>query len=195
MNFKILFISIRCDHEISSKQLELYNLQLKIIERDRENYATKSAELVDSKELNKYIKQMVNLKLFICNEEESQLKTKLNQIKTATNAESDQLQKLYSETDGDFKLEEIKKLLTKLNVDEDMDNEHELIDCKIEFDEDDENDFHDAFEDPILLNAEIAKEETNKINQINNLKQKILQLGAKKSSLRLSLVNKIASNN
>ena len=174
--------------------MELYNLQLKVVERKRENYVpNKSAESVDSKELNKFIRQSVHWKLLICNEEESQLKIKLNQIKMATNAESDQLQKLYNETDGDFKLEEIKKLFAALNADKELDIEHELIDCKIEFDEDDENDFHDTYEDPALLNAEIAKEEAHKINQINSLKQKILQLGAKKASLRLSLVNKIVN--
>lgn len=55
-------------------------------------------------------------------------------------------------------------------------------------DSDDESNFFDTFEDPeSLLEAE-TKVKQVKINEINSLKKKILAIGSKKSSLRLSLV-------
>ena len=69
--------------------------------------------------------------------------------------------------------------------DEPILNDHRFI-----IDDEDEDNFHDTYDDPIVLLTEVAKEQLAKRAEIDALRKKILEVGSRKSALRIS-INKI----
>lgn len=69
------------------------------------------------------------------------------------------------------------------NIDESSDSEDDYLSENTKF--------FDAYESPDKLFEEENKEKNEKIKKISEIKKKILNIGSKKSSLRLALVNKI----
>jgi hypothetical protein len=174
----------------------MYNVELNLIERKKEYLYIKKEE---NKTLyNDYNKSIIKIKLKICNEEEIGLKRLLNKLNENENMQlkENQLKSLLNESTNDpnnnliseYKIEEIKEIISKIDLNslKTLDFENYEV-CDDEDDYDDSN-FFDAYDDPLTLLQEEAKEKQRKNNEINSIKKKITEIGAKKSALRISMV-------
>lgn len=174
----------------------MYNVELNLIERKKEYLYIKKEK---NKTLyNDYNKSIIKIKLKICNEEEIGLKRLLNKLNENENMQlkENQLKSLLNESTNDpnnnliseYKIEEIKEIISKIDLNNltTLDFENYEV-CDDEDDYDDSN-FFDAYDDPLTLLQEEAKEKQRKNNEINSIKKKITEIGAKKSALRLSMV-------
>lgn len=165
-------------------------IQLKLTERALDFYTENTSKV---KELKiKKLKQ----KLHIYNEEESLLKKSLNEVKgeleisfpTEVVELATQIGKEYFEDLKEkFNIDSSKLLVEKPQVEEKI-----VLSETSESDDDDylgdDTKFYDAYESPDKLNEEENKAKMEKVNKINAIKKKILNIGSKKSSLRLALV-------
>ncbi len=131
-------------------------------------------------------------------EEEIVLKRNLNALIENENMQlkEDQLKHLLKDSDSSFnylselKIDEIKEIISKIDL-----NNYAALNDYDEYNEEEEDDdeyddskFHDAYDDPLALLKEEAKEKQLKNNEIIAIKKKITEIGSKKSSLRISLV-------
>ena len=71
------------------------------------------------------------------------------------------------------------------------DDEPILNDHRFLIDSEDESTFHDAYEDPVALLAHIAQKAIALKNEVDSLKRKLLDIGSKKSALRINMVNSL----
>ena len=132
-------------------------------------------------------------------EEEIVLKRKLNALAENENMQlkEDELKHLLNDSDSsfnflsEFKIDEIKEIISKIDLNNYATlNDYDEYDYEEDEDDDeyDDSKFHDAYDDPLALLQEEAKEKQIKNNEINTIKKKITEIGSKKSSLRISLV-------
>ena len=106
--------------------------------------------------------------------------SQLTQLLTAANLNELNLDEIW---DIEFKEESDDDLVLINYEDEPILNDHRFL-----IDDEDDDNFHDAYEDPITLMTEVAREDLERKNQIDLLKRKMLEIGSKKSALRLSMV-------
>lgn len=127
-------------------------------------------------------------------------KRKLNKLrenqKDFTLKESHLIQLLNAPDLNEINFNEIEKMSFEEEEDQntdlvfiDYDTEPILNDHRFLLDSEDESNFHDAYEDPIALLAHIAEEDMALKNEIDTLKRKLLDVGSKKSALRINMVD------
>lgn len=207
--------------EIEEKKFQMYNLQLKILERSKSkkesnNLINQSNDMTYSISSNLSLTtnsnelqiKIVNLKFQLLSEEENLLKKELHKLKSSL--ETNYLDKSLQNAIKEFELNldpELKdtykayfnNYLTKRDLHMSEDNEktcYMISESEEDFikedssseDEYDDSKFQDAVEDPELLIQEEDNLKKIKLAEINELKKKILNIGSKKSALRLTLV-------
>lgn len=188
------------------KKQKLYNLQLKLLEREKDHKINNKL-INDKKDLNDLQMKMIKLKLQINNEHEIELKKLLNIFKESdsndTQANEKQLKTTIINQLGNEFINELKDKF-KININycfnrrenilvnmEGLNHYFEDLNEEDESDEDyldEDSKFHDAYEDPESIIEEEQRQKQLKLNEINKIKKKILSIGSKKSALRLSLV-------
>lgn len=190
--------------------MELYNLKLRLNERKRDYHNNNTLAESDLDTTNRYQKEqndcqrsIVRIKLVILNEEELIFKRKLNKL-TGDGAtrndefilkESQLTQLLNASNLNELNLDEIWNIKFEEETDDDLvlinyEDEPILNEHRFIIDDEDDENFHDTYDDPVVLLTEVAKEKMAKKAEIDSLKRKMLEIGSKKSALRLSL-NKI----
>lgn len=183
----------KLETDISELRIQTFNLQLSLLERKKE-------EEEENNRLNDLNRQIINLKLQLNTEEELVLKRKLNKLnenETVILMKETQLKSLLNESVSsytDFKIEEIKEIIAKIDLNNMREkNDIDIEDYELEYDDDEDDDdteFYDAYDDPLVMIQEEAKEKQLKQNRINAIKKKIIDIGSKKSALRISLVRR-----
>ena len=192
----------RLEGEIRDKKMQMLNAQVSLLEREKENVA----EGERSRELTL---KLVKLKLLVCNEEENMLRFQLDRFKqekmsaqtTAASLKYYGLKELVNELGGEF-LSEIKEKYklscfelvvgflenkSKAEIDKILaEYEHATHqDAMKSDDDDDESSFYDAYENTEAIMEEEAREKQTLLNEMAQIKKKILAVSSKKSSLRL----------
>lgn len=192
------------DDEITTKKIELYNLQLKLNERKR-HFQIEHQQNPAQKDLSNIQRKIIRVKLLICNEEELMYKRKLNKLRSGskqtnfTLKESQLIQLLNAPDLNELNFDEIEKISFEEEEEDETadlvlieyDDEPILNDHRFLIDSEDESNFHDAYEDPVALLAHIAQEAIALKNEVDSLKRKLLDIGSKKSALRINM-NKIS---
>ncbi|CAF0875033.1 unnamed protein product [Brachionus calyciflorus] len=187
--------------EITEKKIQMLNLQLKSYERNLEYLKNDQEKGSKIKELKAKI---INKKLQIFNEEETMLKKSLNEISKDNNNNNNNEQSISSEVSllvknlgKDFINDLNEKYAidtSQILVEFDEKEEETLVLSDISDSSSDDDDylsdktkFYDAYDSPDKIYEDENKEKQEKIDKINLIKRKILNIGSKKSSLRLAL--------
>jgi hypothetical protein len=183
------------DLEINNKRIQMYQLELKMLERKRD--ALRASENLHANSsttnTNELLIQIIKLKLKLYGEEESVLKRKLNDLKCDKIDQS--TRRDVAEFETTVLVDELKPyfsnqfdmLLNRNLIEEKIQNEYVENES---IDSDDEANFHDAIEDPeVLLEINACDNDANRNSpEVISLKKQILNISSKKSSLRLNLV-------
>lgn len=182
--------------EINSKRIQMYQIELKMLERKRDALRTSENLQANSSttNANELLIKIIKLKLKLYGEEESLLKRKLNDLKHDKIGQS--IRHDVEEFEATVLVDELKpyfskqfdSLLNRNLIEEKIKNEYVENEP---FDSDDEANFHDAIEDPeVLLEINACDNDANRNSpEVISLKKQILNISSKKSSLRLNLVN------
>ncbi|RNA29448.1 hypothetical protein BpHYR1_004927 [Brachionus plicatilis] len=182
------YLSLNED-EISEKRVQILKIQLGLMEKKVESLVDNQKNSSQTRDLKiKIIKQ----KLKIYNEEEYMLKKSLNEIKNENNNSVSSDVYNLAKNLGQQYLDELNEKF-KIDTNIFLIEKKEELDCLVESSESDDDylsedtKFFDAYETPDKLNEEANKEKNQRVRKINEIKQKILNIGSKKSCLRLAL--------
>ncbi len=165
----------RLEEEVSQRKMEVIALELRQTERQKDHFITRTPQpltLQKTKIFHELQRRYIDTKLLMLSEEENSYKKRL-----AKRIDKNELKEFELDMFEDEDL-----VLVDYEDGLEMDEEHRFVD-------DDEQDFHDAYDDPIALISEIEKEKLIAKKDIEAIRKKITEIGARKSALRLSLVS------
>jgi len=167
----------RLEEEVAGRRVEVLGLELRQAERRRDRYLARAPQPLtrqQTRHLCDLQRRFIQAKLLVHGEDELLCKRRLARL---TRNDSPELKGL--EFDGLRDHEDDDLVL--VDYEETPGEEHRFID-------DDEH-FHDAYDDPLDLLSEIERESAAAKRENDALRKKITDIGARKSALRLALVS------
>jgi len=167
----------RLEEEVAGRRVEVLGLELRQAERRRDRYLARTPQPLtrqQTRHLCDLQRRFIQAKLLVHGEDELLCKRRVARL---TRNDSPELKGL--ELNGLRDHEDDDLIL--VDYEETPGEEHRFID-------DDEH-FHDAYDDPLDLLSEIERESAAAKRENDALRKKITDIGARKSALRLALVS------